>query len=184
MWELSRQRAKEKNLQSSNSVISITGDVKPSTRIHQRWIPALQDIVRVFYSSSQCIQSIPCNSKTKKICLTNSKFQAKKKNSVSWKSRSLDQRFFSFYLLGLHFLLLTDEGGEDEKESRTPFEKLLAEEKVVFPFLSFFLWVSSSFVYNAYREAGISNVAAVNSTGRGKECNGVLTNFIEPIKNS
>ena len=41
-----RRRVKKK-IHSSNAIVLVTGDMKPSARINEGWIPALKGVIRI-----------------------------------------------------------------------------------------------------------------------------------------
>lgn len=57
----------EKFLQSNNVVVGIAGDVEPSARIDEGWIPALKNICGVGEPASQSMESVSC--RNPRICL-------------------------------------------------------------------------------------------------------------------
>lgn len=52
-----RRRVKKK-IHSSNAIVLVTGDMKPSARINEGWIPALKGVIRIWQASPQCVESV------------------------------------------------------------------------------------------------------------------------------
>lgn len=61
LWKREKHKKYWKNgsLQASNMVVGVTCNMKPSTRINQCWVPALQNIVGIRKPGPQSMKSIP-----------------------------------------------------------------------------------------------------------------------------